>query len=116
MYCVNCGKEIPEGVSFCPECGSQQVSRDEGYTPPVSQETVKKTRYNTLCVIGFIVSMVSLLLNFWGIVGIAGLVLSVLGLKSCEEKNENGRSFAIGGIVAGCFSILYAVLVLVGLW
>ena len=24
-YCENCGKEIPDGSSFCPECGSHQT-------------------------------------------------------------------------------------------
>ena len=23
MYCRNCGKELPEGSSFCPNCGAQ---------------------------------------------------------------------------------------------
>ncbi|MDO5861997.1 MAG: zinc ribbon domain-containing protein [Thermoplasmata archaeon] len=26
MYCSSCGKEIPEGAKFCPECGAQSGS------------------------------------------------------------------------------------------
>ena len=26
MFCANCGKSIPDGSKFCPECGSAQTS------------------------------------------------------------------------------------------
>lgn len=26
MYCQNCGKEIPDGAKFCPECGHSSTS------------------------------------------------------------------------------------------
>ena len=29
MYCKNCGKEIPEGVRFCPECGADQEAASQ---------------------------------------------------------------------------------------
>ena len=32
MYCINCGKEIPEGAKFCPVCGGQQMN-EENATP-----------------------------------------------------------------------------------
>ena len=37
MYCNNCGKQIPEGSKFCPECGSR-------ITPPVveNQDPLKE--------------------------------------------------------------------------
>lgn len=31
MYCPNCGKELPEGSKFCPECGRSTVLTE---TPP----------------------------------------------------------------------------------
>lgn len=29
MYCRNCGKEISEGVKFCPHCGAAQTPKEE---------------------------------------------------------------------------------------
>lgn len=121
MFCTNCGKEIQEGSAFCPECGATQ----HGVTSPVtdagdspystSQPEVKKMPYNIICIIGLIISGISLLLNFWGIVGIAGTIVSVIGLLNCKQKNQNGAALAIIGIIIGVFSILYGVFTLLSL-
>lgn len=68
--------------------------------------------YNIICIIGLIISCISLLLNFWGIVGIAGTIVSVIGLLNCKQKNQNGAALAIIGIIIGVFSILYGVFTL----
>lgn len=43
MYCCNCGKEIPEGSSFCPGCGAsvQELERN------TSSEVEVKNKINT---------------------------------------------------------------------
>ena len=114
MFCTNCGKEIPNGSLFCPECGASQqgvtplpVSNASGYVGQNNISTVQKAPYNIACIVGFVISVISLLLNFWGLVGIAGTVVSVIGLVSCKQKNENGKVLAIIGIVIGIVSILY---------
>lgn len=121
MFCTNCGKEIQKGSAFCPECGATQ----QGATPPVtdaggnpdstSQPEVKKMPYNIICIIGLVISGISLLLNFWGVVGIAGTIVSVIGLLNCKQKNQNGAALAITGIIIGVFSILYGVFTLLSL-
>lgn len=122
MFCTNCGKEIQEGAVFCPECGATQqgatpppVSNVGSYANPTSQSTVQKAPYNTMCIIGLVISAISLLLNFWGIVGIAGTIVSVLGLQSCKQKNENGKALAIIGIAIGVFSIFYGVIAILSM-
>lgn len=122
MFCCKCGKEINGEAAYCPQCGASQSLVTP---PPVVDEkkesgignsaTVQNAPYNTMCIIGLVVSGISLLLNFWGLVGIAGTVLSVLGLSSCKQKKENGKILAIIGIVIGVFSIFYGMLVLVSL-
>ncbi len=119
MFCVNCGKELPDGSSFCPTCGAAQqeatpspVSGTERYTAPASQSAVQKAKYNTMCIVGLVISCISLLLNFWGLVGIAGTVVSVIGLVSSKERHEQGNTLAIFGIVIGALSIIYALVVL----
>ena len=33
MYCSNCGKEIPSGAAFCPNCGAKALSAPEPSNP-----------------------------------------------------------------------------------
>lgn len=60
-----------------------------------------------MCIIGLVISGISLLINFCGLVGIVGTIVSVYGLITCEQKNENGKALAIFGIVIGVVSILW---------
>ena len=127
MFCRNCGKEITDGTAFCPECGAAQNGTTQNasqepptisnaaYSNPTNQSEVKKVPYNTMCIVGLVVSGISLLLNFFGIVGIAGTILSVLGLMDCKKKNENGKALAIIGIVIGVFSIIYGLVAIMSL-
>ena len=121
MFCTNCGKEINNTASFCPECGASQhavtaASPNIGsYATSTNQPVMQKAPYNTMCIVGLVISCISLLLNFWGLVGIAGTIVSTLGLTSCQQKNENGKALAIVGIIIGAYSILYAVDVLLSL-
>lgn len=70
---------------------------------------------NGLAVAGFVVSLVSLLLNFWGTVGLVGAVLSGVGLSQVGHMQQRGKGLAIAGLVIGIFSILWAILLMTGL-
>ena len=70
-------------------------------------------KINSLALAGFITSIISLFLNFWGIVGIVGVVLSSVGLAQINSNKERGSGFAISGIMIGVFSILYAFYIIV---
>lgn len=70
-------------------------------------------KINSLALAGFITSIISLFLNFWGIVGIVGVVLSSVGLAQISSKKEHGSGLAISGIMIGVFSILYAFYIIV---
>lgn len=70
-------------------------------------------KINSLALAGFITSIISLFLNFWGIVGIVGVVLSSVGLAQINSKKEHGSGLAISGIMIGVFSILYAFYIIV---
>lgn len=109
MYCSNCGKEIQENIAFCPECGAQQHPANGANTSNVtiSQQQITTVPYNSMSIIGIVISVISLFLNFWGLVGIAGTIISVIGLDQCGKKNENGKALAIIGIVIGVCSIFY---------
>ena len=104
MYCSHCGKQIDDGVSFCPECGAKvgapaeqpkqdaprvyckncgkEVSPDAALCPNCGAkiEPQNKKPVNALGIAGFVLSIISL----WGgsvfVVPIVGLILSAIGV------------------------------------
>lgn len=104
MVCRKCGKEIPEDVIFCGYCGNKTDNVVE-----------KSNETNLSALIGFILSIISLFLNFWGVVGLASIMLSVTGLDEAKECGGNGKGLAIAGTVIGSISAafgLYSILVM----
>ncbi|MBM3427663.1 MAG: DUF4190 domain-containing protein [Bacteroidetes bacterium] len=79
-----------------------------------SQEIVEAPVYalpgegdvNTMALVGFILSMSSLLLV---LTGLPGLIVSAIGLKQINEGRGEGKGLAIAGIVVGA---IYTLLVL----
>ena len=63
---------------------------------------------NGLAIAGFVVSLCSLIINFAGIVGLVGTILSAVGLAQVKTKNS-GKGIAIAGLIIGIFSILYGI-------
>ena len=64
----------------------------------------KSSNSNLFGVLSVVVGGISLLINFWGAVGIAAVILGAIAL----EKHEPRKVMPIIGIIVGAFSILYA--------
>ena len=109
MYCKQCGNVIDKQTKFCPYCGIVLTEEDEEVLPP-PQPVVRKSSPNTLAIIGFVIALISLLLNFFGLVGIAAVIVSVLGLIKVEKHNGNGKAMAITGLVIGAISVVYGLI------
>lgn len=103
MFCKNCGNKILENSSFCSNCGT-------GINDDISTQKTRQT--NMLSIIGLIVAGISIFLNFWGIVGIAAVILSSMALIQINKSGEKGKSLAISGISIGAFSILYGFIII----
>lgn len=111
MYCPNCGKEIPEGAKFCPDCGhgagaSGDVSasaalmfnkKSEGLAlilslliPGLGHIYVGQTNRGVMILIGFIVC--AILGAFLFVPWIGNLVLWIYGMydsyKLTDEYNR----------------------------
>lgn len=69
---------------------------------------VKEGSSNGLALSGFIVSLCSLIINFGGIVGLVGTVLSGVGLSKVKSTGK-GKGFAIAGLIIGIISIIYGI-------
>lgn len=63
---------------------------------------------NSLAVAGFVVSLCSLLINFAGIVGLVGTILSAIGLAQVKTKGK-GKGMAIAGLIIGIISIVWGI-------
>ena len=93
MFCPNCGTQNNDGVKFCANCGTAltpdtpAAAPVQQYNPvnadpvnvapvytPVNTGAAQKT--NVLCVVGFIVSLASIVLL--GTTAIIGLILFIL--------------------------------------
>ncbi len=63
---------------------------------------------NGLAIAGFVVSICSLFINFGGIVGLIGTILSAVGLSKVKSTGK-GKGFAIAGLIMGIISIIYGI-------
>lgn len=103
-YCPNCGAEIKEGADVCLGCGKRLNEAS----------SVQNTQANnSMAVAGFVTGLISLFLNFWGIVGLVATILSAVGLSQIRKTNAKGKGLAIVGLILGIFSILYGVFVII---
>ncbi len=104
MYCRICGKDVNDQAVICPHCGCQIA------TPVQTEQTTKpQKKANIFCIIGFVLSLISLILALWGIVAIAGLVLSIIGIIQCSRNGDKLKGLGIAGICVATGSLVYTV-------
>ena len=72
------------------------------------EENNNQQSSNGLAVAGFVVSLCSLLINFGGIVGLVGTILSAVGLSKVKTTGK-GKGMAIAGLIIGIISIVYGI-------
>lgn len=114
MFCSSCGKPVPDGSKFCPECGAGQGSPEQGYQPIMYQgsvdyaqyapplETVTRPPLNKDARTGLICGIVSLATMWFpilnGVPAVLGIIFSYKGLKKAEELRGSGKGKAITGL------------------
>lgn len=103
MYCRNCGQQIDENITYCPNCGA-----------PVSAENdLSNTVANTVCVndapsTGFAV------LGFF--IPLVGLILFLLCTSTQPLKAKSaGKGALIGVAVRAAIYMLIVVLNIIGM-
>lgn len=110
MYCKICGSEINDQAVVCPKCGcSTKVSAEAEVSAP------QKRKLNVLCLVGFVLSLVSLFIALFGAVAITGLILSIVGLVQANKNNESLKGLGIAGIVVSAGSLIYTIVALITL-
>lgn len=111
MFCKRCGKEIMDDAVICPNCGCATKEATGASNLSAEPEQIKKA--NVLCIVGFVLSVVSLFLALFGTVAIVALVMSVVGIVQCNQKGEKLKGLGIAGLIVSIGSIVYTVYVLV---
>ena len=66
MFCQNCGKEIEDGTSFCPDCGAKIGSAPEQAAPAQSYDQTPKKPSK---IIPFILGL---------LLGVIGVIIAVI--------------------------------------
>ena len=64
---------------------------------------------NGLAIAGFVVCLVSIILDFYCITGIVGLIWSIVGFKKSKES-EKGTGIAIAGIICSIIGIIVGII------
>lgn len=103
-YCSKCGKEINENAVICVHCGCSVEETKSNYVKD-------SKKLNVLALIGFIVSLASLLISLVGITAIVGIIFSGIALKQIGAgTDQKGKGFAITGLVVGICSLVYTLI------
>lgn len=71
---------------------------------PVNNANGGQKGTNTFCLLGFIFSFVF---------SILGLVFSIVGLNQIKKTKEDGKGFAIAGIVISAIEIVFTILIFI---
>ena len=105
-YCTHCGAELLEEAVICPKCGCSV--RDS-----VTTTTQPKAKMNVCALVGFILSMVSLLffVNIMGMLGFSGMVTSLVGLTQLAKTEQRGKGLAIAGFAVGICCFVFGALI-----
>lgn len=79
------------------------------------QNTAPATKTNTCCVAGMIIGILSLISCglFCGILPIAGIIVSIIGIKQADELGENGKGMGIAGLVTSIVALVGIVMILI---
>lgn len=120
-YCAHCGAELVDEAVICTKCGCW--TNDNGQPIETS-----KPKLNVLALIGFILSLVSILVMVFAVgladesdsaifiglpFAIAGLVCSIIGLIKLKRNKQRGMGFAIAGIVVGAIVGVFWLFILI---
>ncbi len=99
-YCTNCSNEISEDAVVCPSCGVKVGA-------PVYNVKVVKGTSNDLAIVGFVLALVGIFMCFFSL---AGLIVSIIAYKNCNDYVNPNKGFAIAGIVISAIVLVLGVI------
>ena len=112
VFCAKCGQQLRAPLTAtrirCPKCQHQQMLRADQTDAPVDAEVVSgdARRHNRFARIGFYLGLASILLYELGIVPLAAIVCSGIGLSTFNENTEKKKWMAGWGLALGVVYLL----------
>ena len=100
-FCGNCGSRLEDNK--CPKCDVKKTTKKE------EVEVVSTGKTNGLSIAGFVLSLTSLLLSP---LAILGLIFSIIGLVQINKNNEEGKGFAVAGIIVSAVILFFVLMFL----
>ena len=114
VFCAKCGQQLRAPLTAtrirCPKCHHQQtLLRTDQPDATVDAEVVSGDvrRHNRFARIGFYLGLASIFLNELGIVPLAAIVCSGIGLSTFNENTEKKKWMAGWGLALG---VVYLIL------
>lgn len=115
INCKECGKELSDKASFCPNCGcptdfSNGINKESVYQNIAMQKLMKKEepkpKKSYWYIVGFIFDVIGLLqVHFYtGFLAIVGIAIGFLGLKKTNQKPY--KICMISGIIVTVIVVL----------
>jgi len=99
-FCTNCSNEISEDAVVCPSCGVKVGA-------PVYNVKVVKGTSNDLAIVGFVLALVGIFMCFFSL---AGLIVSIIAYKNCNDYVNPNKGFAIAGLIISIIVLLLGVI------
>ena len=99
--CQYCGAMVPVDATICPVCNQEAGEKKEAAPAPAPIPAGN----NIFAILGLIGAFV------WDI---AGLILSIIGLKKAKTMGGKGKGMAMAGLIISIARIALAILAVVG--
>lgn len=113
-FCTDCGKEIPEGVKFCPNCGAP-VKEENKNRPAVVPGVEKKARKTGIDRFGGFISFLLLILaivdclsNPPALTFVLAIVI-IAGTLFCFSRKYKGKLFAIIALLLALYCLISSI-------
>lgn len=110
MFCRNCGSQLPDNSKFCTKCGASTGvggnTSQQQYTGNVQPQAQQATSNSQLQQEDNICAILGLIFAF--IFPIAGLILSIIGMKK-----QQYHGLAVAGLVISIIAIVIYVIAVI---
>lgn len=103
-FCMNCGKELNAGATFCESCGARNDGRGPVQAAQPTYQAVPQKKSNGCAIAGFVIS----LLCGCALAPLA-FILSIIGISK-SKTTGSGKGLAIAGLIISIISMLCGLL------
>lgn len=103
MYCQNCGFKNEEGAAFCGNCGTNLKVKTTIVYP--NETASSNEKYNGMAIAGFVLGIVNIWFGAVFVVGVIGLILSIMGNNQIKLNGGKGKGLAVAGIVINIITL-----------